>query len=98
VRVREGKKRERRGERKERKEKEERGWSLHCGDGVEDFVEFEFVEDGGLSGIIKAQHQDPGLHAEVGVDKLGEEVAHLSCLGLSLSLLPCTCPYFRSSL
>jgi hypothetical protein len=48
----------------------------HCWDGVDDLVQLQVVEDGGLSGSIKSEHQHSGILGEVGIEDLGKNITH----------------------
>ncbi len=48
-----------------------------CGDRSDDFAELELVQDGGLAGSVKSDHEDAHLLlAEEALEQTGEHVSH----------------------
>ena len=71
------------------------------GDGGDDLAEFELVEDGGFTGGVEADHEDPHLLlGEEPAEELPEREPHLSLRGGPPSFTTCTIitPFIHSPL
>jgi len=71
------------------------------GDGGDDLAELELVEDGGFTGGVEADHEDPHLLlGEEPAEELPEREPHLSLRGGPPSFTTCTIitPFIHSPL